>query len=68
MAEAAIEVCVACAQPVPVATKRRRFRSTSSSHALPTVSEIFTQVILLLRPLSLILATEPASVGVALVA
>ena len=69
MAEAAVEVCVACAQPVPVATKRRRFRSASLSHALPTVSEIFTRVILLLRPLSLILATarpfpqRPASDG-----
>ena len=32
MAEAAVEVCVACAQPVLVATKRRRFKSASSSH------------------------------------
>ena len=67
MAEAAVEVCVACAQPVPVATKRRRFRSASLSHVLPTLSEIFTRVdpaatSAILDP------TVPASFGVALVA
>ena len=40
MAEAQAEVCVACAQPVPITSNRRRFRSTSSSHVLPTLSEI----------------------------
>ena len=40
MAEAQAEVCVACAQPVPVTSNRRRFRSASSSHVLPTLSEI----------------------------
>ena len=67
MAETAVEVCVACAQPVPVAIKRRRFRSASLSHILPTLNEIFTRVdpaatSAILDP------TVPASVGVALVA
>ena len=44
MAEAQVAVCMACARPVPVATNRRRFKSASSSHVLPTLSEIVTRV------------------------
>ena len=44
MAEAQVEVCVACAQPVPIASNRRRFRSASSSHVLPTLSEIIRRI------------------------
>ena len=44
MAETQAEVCVACAQPVSVTSNRRRFRSASSSHVLPTLSEIIGQL------------------------